>query len=160
MMRLNDFLSERNVKARYYNIIARLDHVAEADRDLLSDILSVPGEQDGAYFCVTRMALWVSGQEETAEFRDRGGFAGLDLNKWAIAQSDGRYRIRAYLYGLQEEKFDEFCRLLGADPAKYYNTDNIRAWRTVRHLYTQMRSITSRKQICPILICSFPRGRS
>ena len=127
LMRLNDFLSERNVKARYYNIIGRLDHVAEADRDLLSDILSVPGEQDGAYFCVTRMALWVSGQEETAEFRDRGGFAGLDLNKWAIAQSNGRYRIRAYLYGLQEEKFDEFCRLLGADPAKYYNTDNIRA---------------------------------
>ena len=127
LMRLNDFLSERNIRNRYFNIFARLDHVAEADRGLLADILSVPGEQDGVCFCVARMALWVSEDEETEQFRERGGFAGLDLNKWALAERDGRYRIRAYLYGLQEEKFDEFCRLLGTDASEYYDADNIRA---------------------------------
>lgn len=130
MMRMNDFLSDRNSEGRYYNIFARLDAVTETDRKMLSDILTVPGETDSIYFCMTRMGLWVSPEEETEEFKEKGGFAGLDLNKWNLAERDGKYRIRAYLYGLQEEKFDEFCRLWGADPSEYYDTENIKgvAW--------------------------------
>lgn len=124
---LNDYLSERNRSGVYYNISARLDLPTEADRELLTDILSVPGELEGTYYCVARMAYYASPGQESEEFKERGGFAGLDLDKWNLVNRDGRYRLRAYLYGMQEEMFDDYCRKLGHDPAEYYDTEKIRA---------------------------------
>lgn len=127
LMCLNDYLGERNWNESYFNIMARLSLAAEADEELLDQICSAPGELDRVYYCVTSMAYCASSEEETEAFRDRGGFAGLDLSAWRILNRDGRYRIRAYLYGIQEEKFDAYCRSLGQDPARFYDTENRKA---------------------------------
>ncbi len=126
-MYLNDFLSRRNEKASYHNIYVRLDMTMETDGEFLSKVLEVPGEEDSIYYSVSRMAAWVSPEKESEAFRERGGFEELDLNRWALVKRDGKYRIRTYLYGIQDEKFDEYCRLCGCDPAEYYDTENIRA---------------------------------
>ncbi len=124
---LNDFITERNRNAEEFNIFGRLDMAAEADRELLKDLQSVPGEEKSIYFSVARLAYWASPEEETEIFRQQGGFGGLDLNKWALVERDGRYRIRVYLYGLCEELFDDYCRECGEDPAGFYDEENIKA---------------------------------
>ena len=127
LMCLNDYLSERNRSGSYFNIMAKLSLLTEADTELLTDICSVPGETESTYFCVTRMAYYASPGQESEAFREKGGFAGLDLNKWALVNRDGDYRIRAYLYGIKEDGFDDYCRKLGYDPAVFYDTDKIKA---------------------------------
>ncbi|MCI8390801.1 MAG: ABC transporter permease [Roseburia sp.] len=127
LMSLNDYLSERNRSADEYNIYARLDMMTEADRELLAGLQGIPGEEKSVCYCVTRLAYWASPEQETEEFRERGGFAGLDLNRWALVERDGTYRVRVWLYGVQEEFFDAYCRRLGLDPAEFYRTDRVRA---------------------------------
>ncbi len=127
LMRLNDFLGWRNKNASYYNIYCRMNLTEEADRELLEKVLAVPGEEEGVYYSVARMAYWASPEQETSEFQERGGFGGLDLKKWGLVEREGKYRIRAYLFGLQEEWFDQYCRLCGEDPEKYYDKSRIRA---------------------------------
>lgn len=126
-MNLNDFLSERNKNAKEFNIYARLDQMAETDRELLDKILAVPGQKESVYYCNTRMAYWASPGEETRAFQEKGGFAGLNLSEWGLAERQGKYRIRVYLFGMQEEKFDEYCRQWGEDPAGFYDTERVRA---------------------------------
>lgn len=127
MMSLNDFLSQRNKNAREFNIHVRLDLTTETDRKLLNQILAVPGQEESVYYCDTRMAYWASPQEQTRAFQERGGFDSLNLNEWGIVKRDGKYRIRVYLFGMQEEKFDEYCRRCGADPTGFYDTEKVRA---------------------------------
>ncbi len=127
LMRLNDYLSARNRSADSYNIYTRLSLAAEADPKLISALTSIPGEEKSVSYCVTRLAYQAAQKEESEEFKERGGFAGLDLNRWAIINRDGKYRIRVYLYGMQEACFDEYCRGLGADPKEFYRTDRVRA---------------------------------
>ena len=126
-MSLNDYLSERNRSGEDFNIFVRLDMGTEADRELLQSLQDVPGEEESVYYCVTRAAYWAGPEKETEEFRERGGFGSLDLNRWAIVNRDGKYRIRVYLYGMQEERFDEYCRQWGEEPAGFYDTEKVRA---------------------------------
>ncbi len=126
-MCLNDFLSKRNRMAGYHNIYVRLDGTMEPDREFLSKVLAVPGEEDSIYYSVSRMAAWVSPEKESEAFQERGGFEALDLNKWGLVKRDGKYRLRIYLYGIQDERFDEYCRICGYEPSEYYKTDHIRA---------------------------------
>lgn len=127
VMRLNDYLGERNRRGVYYNIYGRLAFATEADRELLAEIFSVPGAEESTCFCMTRMAYFASREAETEEFKSRGGFESLALPEWGIVKRGGRYRLRAYLYGLEEESFDAYCRELGEEPAGYYGTDKIKA---------------------------------
>ncbi len=127
LMSMNDFLSERNRGEAFYNILVRLDLAAPTDGKLPKELLSVPGELAGTCYCDTRMAMWVDPSRETERFREQGGFAGLDLNKWGIAERDGKYRIRTYLFGIREEDFDAYCRQIGEDPSGYYDQERIRA---------------------------------
>jgi len=124
---LNDFLSARNRKVEEFNISGRLEMGAEADRELLAGLQAVPGEEESVYFCVTRLACFVSPDRETESFKEQGGFEGLDLNRWALIERDGKYRIRVYLYGLQEQVFDAYCREWGEDPGGFYDTEKIKA---------------------------------
>lgn len=124
---LNDYLGARNKSAEDFNIFVRLDMGTETDRELLGNLQAVPGEEESVYYCVTRVAYWAAPEEETEEFKERGGFGSLNLNQWAIVNRDGKYRIRVYLYGMQEERFDEYCRQWGEDPAGFYDTEHVRA---------------------------------
>ena len=124
---LNDYLSARNKSAEDFNIFVRLDMGSETDRELLENLQAAPGEEESVYYCVTRLAYWAAPEEETEEFKERGGFGSLNLNQWAIASRDGKYRIRVYLYGMQEERFDEYCRQWGEEPAGFYDTEKVRA---------------------------------
>ena len=127
MMGLNDYLSIRNRQAAHYNIFARLTMITESDRKLPGELLSIPGQEENVYFCVSRLAYWAQPSQESEEFKSRGGFAGLDLNKWNLVKRDGKYRMRTYLYGMEEKAFDAFCQSLGESPAEYYDTEHLKA---------------------------------
>lgn len=124
---LNDYLSARNRSGEDFNIFVRLDLGTETDRELLENLQAVPREEESVYYCVTRAAYWAAPEMETEEFKERGGFANLNLNQWALVSRDGKYRIRVYLYGVQEECFDEYCRQWGEDPAGFYDTEKVKA---------------------------------
>lgn len=145
---LNDYLSARNKSAEDFNIFVRLDMGTETDRELLGNLQAVPGEEESVYYCVTRLAYWAAPEEETEEFKERGGFGSLNLNQWAIASRDGKYRIRVYLYGMQEERFDAYCRQWGEDPAGFYDTEKVKAvaW-SAAPVYPEVLNNTAKEEM-------------
>lgn len=127
LLRLNDYLSVRNRQGEAFNIYTRLEIAQEADTAFLEELEAVAGVEESTYFCVARTAYWASPREETEAFKEQGGFAGLDPKRWGLINRDGKYRIRVYLYGMQEERFDAYARGLGEDPSRFYDTERIKA---------------------------------
>lgn len=123
LLKINDLVSERNRQINYYNINARLQIMEKMNPDLWEEIAEVPGIQEKTYYSVKRVALWVSPEQELAEFSQTGGLASLNPEKFDVVERDGKYRIMVELMGLESDFFDAYCRENGADPAKFHGTE-------------------------------------
>lgn len=124
---ISNLVSERNRQADYYNIMARLQMMEKMSPDLWEEIQGVPGIQEKTYYSVRRAALWVSPDQELDDFKEAGGLASLNPEKFGVVEREGRYRILAELVGLEMDLFHAYCRENGADPADFYDTDQPKA---------------------------------
>lgn len=127
LLTLNNLVTERNAAARHYNILMRWQMASEPDPEMLQEIFSLPGLEEGTWFYRTRVSYWAEPSQETEEFAANGGFADVDPDHYSVLERDGRYRIRADILGLEASFFDDYCRALGSDPEAYNNTEVPRA---------------------------------
>ena len=54
LLTLNNLVTERNAAARHYNILMRWQMASEPDPEMLQEIFSLPGLEEGTWFYRTR----------------------------------------------------------------------------------------------------------
>ncbi len=124
---MSDCLSDRNRRSNYYNISGRLQILGEPDPQLLNAIGELPKVEEQTYYVTDTVALWVTPEQQSEPFTQAGGFADVDQMRFPLIERDGKYRIPVQLFGLEPKFFDEYCRSVGDDPKKYYDTENPQA---------------------------------
>lgn len=126
-LRINTLITEFNRNSSRYGIFAGINSAWELDEDALDEALSSPEILKKGYYSDASASLWVEEGEQTEEFTANGGFQGVDTRKSNVLERDGKFRIRVYLFGLDKETFDSYCRSTGQNPEAFYDRENLRA---------------------------------
>lgn len=81
---------------------------------LLAELKAVPGVQEKSVYAMASCAVWLSVDDQSAEFLQAGGFDAAD---GYIVQRDGRYRVPCVLVGMEPEAYNDCLREAGVEPS-------------------------------------------
>jgi len=81
---------------------------------LLAELKAVPGVQETSVYAMANCAVWLSANDQSAEFLQAGGFEAAD---GYIVQRDGRYRVPCVLVGMEPEAYNDCLREAGVEPS-------------------------------------------
>lgn len=126
-LRINNLITEFNRNQGTYGIFASINSAWEVDEDTLREAVDSPQILEKAYYCNADFSLWVEEGQQTEEFTANGGFQAVDPEKSNVIECDGKYGIRAILFGLDNQTFDRYCLSTGQNPEEFYDPENPRA---------------------------------
>ncbi len=81
---------------------------------LLAELKAAPGVQERSVYAMARCAAWFSGDDQSEEFLQAGGFDAAD---GYIVLRDGRYRVPCVLVGMEQEAYNDCLREAGVEPS-------------------------------------------
>lgn len=125
------------------HVYANISDGQMPDPEVLDRLSQVSGARQSAVFDKLACATWVSAEDASSDIQEYlGGFdAIVDASKYSLIESDGAYRVRTSLVGLEERCFQEYCRRLGIDPAPYLEDPS----RALAYNYTEDPDASTRR---------------
>lgn len=79
------------------------------------------------FYSNTAGSMWVDENKQSKETEAIFGFEeAAKTYQYPIYQLDGKYRLRAEIFGLDDSSFKEYCSQIGADYKDYYNRDDMK----------------------------------
>lgn len=128
------------------------------DTEALQAIKTLPEIKRASISNSMACAVWV-GQEDASEDINTylGGFDQIVAKgKYSPIHRDGKYRIDAVIYGLEDDKFREYCESLGVPPESYYDNPSS----ALVYNYTKDPENSSRRNILYRELLNLQEGQS
>lgn len=127
------------------------------DMEAVEKIKAVPGITKSFVSNLLYCAAWIT-EEDTSE-DIRTSFGGFDeiiaKNKYSPIKRDGKYRIQAVVYGLDEDSFRDYCQSLGISPQPFYDAPE----KAILYNYTKDPENSTRKNILYRELLNLHEGR-
>lgn len=128
------------------------------DAKALQAIQTLPGVNRSLISDSLPCAAWISPEDVSKDINTNlGGFDQIIAKgKYSPIKRNGRYRIDAAIYGLDEDSFREYCKKLGISPQPYYDDPS----KALVYNYTKDPENSSRRNILYRELLNIQEGQS
>lgn len=127
------------------------------DMEALEQLKAVPGVTRSFIRNRLPCAVWI-GPEDTSQdiLTAFGGFGRvIEKKKYSPIERDGKYRIQAVIYGLDQDSFQDYCQELGIPSEPFYEDPS----RAVIYNYTKDPEESTRRNILYRELLKIQEGR-
>lgn len=111
------------------------------DMEAVEKIKAVPGITKSYVSNLLYCAAWITEKDTSESFGDFDEI--IAKNKYSPIKRDGKYRIQAVIYGLDEDSFRDYCQSLGISPQPFYDDPE----KAIIYNYTKDPENSTRKNI-------------
>lgn len=95
------------------------------DSSLEEQVREIEHIENIMFYSDTAGSVWVDAEKESKETSDVLSFEkAAQTNNYPIYESEGKYRLRANIIGLDDSSFATYCNEIGADYKDFYHVNN------------------------------------